>query len=121
MGFSIRLRAFAAPAFLRLLQCVHHRLHAVPCALVTQPIIGVAIGIVVGGLAQFAMQIPGLKGRGMLFGWRFNPGHPGVKRIGLMMVPSLLGLSVTQINITVSTILASYFPAAPPICFMGCG
>ena len=43
--------------------------------------------------------------RGMLFGVLFQPTHPGVKRIGRLMVPSLLGLSVTQINITVSTIL----------------
>ena len=80
---------------------------------------GLAIGIVVGGLAQFAMQLPGLKRRGMLFGLRFNPGHPGVKRIGLLMVPSLLGLSVTQINITVSTILASYFAGGPTYLFYG--
>src|SRR5690606_19716220 len=61
----------------------------------------------------------GLKGRGKLFGWRFNPGHPGVKRIGRLMVPSLLGLSVTQINITGSTILASYFPGGPTYLFYG--
>ena len=84
-----------------------------------EPIIGVAIGIVVGGVAQFAMQLPGLKGRGMLFGFRFQPGHPGVRRIGWLMVPSLLGLSVTQINITVSTILASYFAGGPTYLFYG--
>ena len=31
------------------------------------------------------------------------------------------GLSVTQINITVSTILASYFPGGPTYLFTGCG
>jgi putative peptidoglycan lipid II flippase len=35
------------------------------------------------------------------------------------MVPSLLGLSVTQINITVSTILASFFPGGPTYLFYG--
>jgi putative peptidoglycan lipid II flippase len=55
----------------------------------------------------------------MLFGLRFQPGHPGVKRIGWLMVPSLLGLSVTQINITVSTILASYFAGGPTYLFYG--
>jgi putative peptidoglycan lipid II flippase len=55
----------------------------------------------------------------MLFGWRFQPTHPGVKRIGLLMVPSLLGLSVTQINITVSTILASFFAGGPTYLFYG--
>ena len=120
MGILNSLRAFAAPAF----SPVFFNVFTIACMLflapwLPEPIIGVAIGIVVGGMAQFAMQLPGLKGRGMLFGWRFNPGHPGVKRIGLLMVPSLLGLSVTQINITVSTILASYFPGGPTYLFYG--
>jgi putative peptidoglycan lipid II flippase len=120
MGILNSLRAFAAPAF----SPVFFNVFTIACMLflapwLPEPIIGVAIGIVVGGLAQFAMQLPGLKGRGMLFGWLFNPGHPGVKRIGRLMVPSLLGLSVTQINITVSTILASYFPGGPTYLFYG--
>ena len=65
------------------------------------------------------MQLPGLRMRGMLFGWLFQPTHPGVKRIGRLMVPSLLGLSVTQINITVSTILASFFSGGPTYLFYG--
>jgi putative peptidoglycan lipid II flippase len=55
----------------------------------------------------------------MLFGVRFEPGHPGVRRIGALMVPSLLGLSVTQVNITVSTILASFFAGGPTYLFYG--
>ena len=120
MGILNSLRAFAAPAF----SPVFFNIFTIGCALflsplLPEPIIGVAIGIVVGGVAQFVMQLPGLKGRGMLFGLRFQPGHPGVKRIGLLMVPSLLGLSVTQINITVSTILASYFSGGPTYLFYG--
>jgi putative peptidoglycan lipid II flippase len=84
-----------------------------------EPILGVAIGVVAGGAAQFAMQLPGLRARGMLFGFRYEPGHPGVRRIGWLMVPSLLGLSVTQINITVSTILASFFSGGPTYLFYG--
>ena len=84
-----------------------------------EPILGVAIGVVAGGAAQFAMQLPGLHLRGMLFGFRFKPSHPGLRRIGALMVPSLLGLSVTQINITVSTILASFFAGGPTYLFFG--
>ncbi len=120
MGILNSMRAFAAPAF----SPVFFNIVTIACMLflapwLSEPIVGVAIGIVLGGLAQFAMQLPGLKGRGMLFGLRFQPGHPGVKRIGLLMVPSLLGLSVTQINITVSTILASYFSGGPTYLFYG--
>ncbi len=111
---------FAAPA----LSPVFFNVFIIGCALflsptLPEPILGVAIGVVAGGAAQFAMQLPGLSLRGMLFGVRFEPGHPGVRRIGALMVPSLLGLSVTQVNITVSTILASFFAGGPTYLFYG--
>ena len=120
MGMLNSLRAFAAPAF----SPVFFNLFIIGCALFLapafpEPILAVAIGVVAGGAAQFAMQLPGLALRGMVFSWRFQPGHPGVKRIGALMVPSLLGLSVTQINITVSTILASFFAGGPTYLFYG--
>ncbi|MEY4705572.1 MAG: Virulence factor MviN-like protein [Nitrospirota bacterium] len=120
MGILNSMRAFAAPAF----SPVFFNIVIIGCALVlspamSEPILGVAIGVVAGGAAQFAMQLPGLRRRGLLFGFRFEPGHPGVRRIGALMVPSLLGLSVTQINITVSTILASFFAGGPTYLFYG--
>ncbi len=120
MGILNSLRAFAAPAF----SPVFFNIFIIGCAVflsptLPEPILGVAIGVVAGGAAQFAMQLPGLKLRGMLFGLRFEPGHPGVRRIGWLMVPSLLGLSVTQINITVSTVLASFFTGGPTYLFYG--
>lgn len=120
MGILNSLRAFAAPAF----SPVFFNLFIIGCALflaptLPEPILGVAVGVVAGGAAQFAMQLPGLKLRGMLFGFKFNPGHPGVRKIGKLMIPSLLGLSVTQINITVSTILGSFFAGGPTYLFYG--
>ena len=120
MGILNSLRAFAAPAFSPLFLNVF----IIGCALflspqLPEPIIGVAIGVVAGGAAQFAMQLPGLSRRGFLFGWRWEPRHTGVRRIGRLMVPSLLGLSVTQINLTVSTILASFFAGGPTYLFYG--
>ena len=120
MGILNSMRAFAAPAF----SPVFFNICIIGCAfflspMMAEPIHGVAIGVVAGGVAQFALQLPGLRRRGMLFGFRFSPGHPGVRRIGKLMVPSLLGLSVTQINITVSTILASFFVGGPTYLFYG--
>ncbi len=120
MGMLNSLRAFAAPALSPVLfnVCIiGSALFLSP--LLVEPILGVAIGVVLGGAAQFVMQLPGIQRRGLLFGWRFEPGHPGVRRIGALMVPSLLGLSVTQINITVSTILASFFAGGPTYLFYG--
>jgi putative peptidoglycan lipid II flippase len=120
MGILNSLRAFAAPAF----SPVFFNIFIIGCTLflsptMPEPILGVAIGVVAGGAAQFAMQLPGLNLRGMLFGFRFEPSHPGVRRIGALLMPSLLGLSVTQINITVSTILASFFAGGPTYLFYG--
>jgi putative peptidoglycan lipid II flippase len=120
MGILNSVRAFAAPAFSPLFLNVF----MIGCALwlspqLPEPILGVAVGVVAGGAAQFAMQLPSLKLRGLLFGLRFEPGHPGVRRIGQLMVPSLLGLSVTQVNLTVSTILASFFAGGPTYLFYG--
>ncbi len=120
MGILNSVRAFAAPAFSPLFLNVFIIVGALFVApRLPEPIIGVAIGVVAGGAAQFAMQLPSLKLRGLLFGFRFEPGHAGLKRIGLLMVPSLLGLSVTQINLTVSTVLGSFFPGGPTYLFYG--
>ncbi len=43
-------------------------------------------------------------------GFLLNFYHPGVRRIGALMAPSILGLGVTQLNVLVSTFLASYLP-----------
>ncbi|WP_447978545.1 murein biosynthesis integral membrane protein MurJ [Candidatus Nitrospira bockiana] len=120
MGVLNSLRAFAAPA----LSPVFFNVFIIGCALflsplLAHPIYGVAIGVVAGGAAQFVMQLPGLRSRGMLFSWRFQPGHAGVRRVGALIVPSLLGLSVTQVNITISTILASFFSGGPTYLFYG--
>jgi putative peptidoglycan lipid II flippase len=120
MGILNSVRAFAAPAFSPLFLNVF----IITCAVwvaphLREPIIGVAIGVAAGGAAQFAMQLPSLRRRGLLFGFRFEPSHPGLRRIGRLMVPTLLGLSVTQINLTVSTVLASFFAGGPTYLFYG--
>jgi len=120
MGILNSVRAFAGPAFSPVL----FNLFIIGCAvflspLLAEPILGVAVGVVAGGAAQFAMQLPALQRRDLLFGWRFEPGHPGARRIGTLMIPSLIGMSVTQVNITVGTILASFFVGGPTYLFYG--
>jgi putative peptidoglycan lipid II flippase len=76
--------------------------------LMPDPVMGAAIGVVLGGLFQFLIQVPGLKREGMMLRPRIAPSHPGVRRIGLLALPIFVSSSVTQINIFVSTILASF-------------
>ena len=120
MGVLNSLRAFAFPA----LAPVFFNVCVIFFALgispwFQEPIIGVAVGVAVGGLVQFLVQLPAIRKHGMLFTWRFQPGHPGVRRMGQLIVPTLVGMSVTQVNITVNTILASYYSGGPTYLFYG--
>jgi putative peptidoglycan lipid II flippase len=66
-----------------------------------------AIGTLVGGAAQFAIQIPSL----YKVGFRFSPivsfVDPGVKRVMRLMGPAILGTSAVQINVLVNTFFVS--------------
>ena len=74
------------------------------------PILAMAIGVVIGGALQFLVQLPPLFRLGfrLRIGW---PGmHPGVARVAGLMAPATIGLAATQVNLLVSTILASLLP-----------
>jgi putative peptidoglycan lipid II flippase len=74
------------------------------------PIMGAAVGVMLGGMCQFLIQVPGLRKRGMMPTPRFRPSHPAVPRIGRLAVPIVVSSSVTQVNILIGTILASFLP-----------
>ncbi|MBI3594557.1 MAG: murein biosynthesis integral membrane protein MurJ [Nitrospirae bacterium] len=71
------------------------------------PIFGIAIAVTIGGLVQFLFQLPSLFKNGLLFKFNFKVNDPGVKKIFSLILPTLLGLSVAQINLLVNTLLAS--------------
>jgi putative peptidoglycan lipid II flippase len=73
-----------------------------------EPVLAVACGVFIGGLAQLLVQLPSLRSAGMGLGWLWEPAHPGLKRMGLLLIPTLVGLSVSQVNIFINTLLASY-------------
>lgn len=70
-------------------------------------IIGMAIGTLIGGAAQFLIQVPSLH----KVGFRFLPilsfTDPGVKRVMNLMTPAILGTSAVQINVMVNTFFVS--------------
>jgi len=57
-----------------------------------------SIGVVTGSLASFAVQLRALRKIGIHYSWSFNFRHPGVQRLISLMIPILIGLSVSQIN-----------------------
>jgi putative peptidoglycan lipid II flippase len=73
-----------------------------------EPIMGAAVGVVLGGLMQFLIQIPALKRQGMMLTPRFTPSHPGVKKVGALALPVFFSSSISQINIFLGTIFASF-------------
>lgn len=76
-----------------------------------QPAMGLAIGVFIGGVTQFALQLIGLKRINMGFRFRWNLKHPAIRRILKLMGPSVLGVSVAQINLLFDIFLASWLPA----------
>lgn len=75
-----------------------------------QPIIAVAIGVALGGLIQFAFQIPSIFKNGYSLKPEYHFRHEGLKKMSLLIMPATMGMAVAQINIFISTILASYLP-----------
>ncbi|MDD4052921.1 MAG: murein biosynthesis integral membrane protein MurJ [candidate division Zixibacteria bacterium] len=81
------------------------------CPYMEEPIVGMALGVLLGGLGQFAIQIPSLHRIGFRF--RFKPDfkHEGLRRVGRLMLPMVSGLAAGRVNIFVNTLLASLLAA----------
>ena len=72
------------------------------------PIIALAWGVFVAGVVQLLFQIPFLKQLRLLPIPRPNFRDPGVKKVLKLMVPALFGVSVSQINLLMDTLFASF-------------
>ena len=75
------------------------------------PITAAAIGVLAGGFVQFAFQLPSFFKNKYSLGFDTGFGHPGIKKMSTLLIPATLALSVSQINIVVSNILASFLPS----------
>ncbi len=111
MGILNSLRHFAAPA----LSPVILNISMIAAALTLQsffpePITALAVGVMIGGFLQLAMQFPFMLKMGVRLRPDFHFRHPGVRRIGLLMLPAVFGAAVYQINIFISTLIASFLP-----------
>jgi putative peptidoglycan lipid II flippase len=69
---------------------------------------GLAIGTLVGGFLQLAVQLPSL--RSVVFSFRpdFRWRDPGIRKILVLMVPSVIAASAVQINVMVNSGFASF-------------
>jgi putative peptidoglycan lipid II flippase len=101
-------RRFAIPAFTPVLLNLSIIGAAIFLArFVDPPIIALAWGVAIGGIAQLVLQIRPLFAIGMLprpsFAWR----DPGVRRVLVAMGPAVIGGSAAQISALINTQLAA--------------
>jgi len=78
-----------------------------------QPIVSMAIGALVGGMSQFFVMMPSAYALGFRYRFVLDFSDPGLRRVARLMVPAVVGLSATQINIVVDSQLASVFGDGP--------
>jgi putative peptidoglycan lipid II flippase len=79
--------------------------------LLNVPVMGLAIGVVIGGILMVALQVPFLIRNGVTFRPDFHFSHPRVKTILKLMVPAIFGASIYQVNVVVVRLLASFLPS----------
>jgi len=74
------------------------------------PARAMAVGVVVGGLAQALVQVPAVVRLGARFGF-MNPArafrNPGMRKVFALIAPTILGMAAYQVNDLVSTAFAS--------------
>lgn len=109
MGILNSYQHFLAPA----VGAVLYNLGIIIFGLILSPYIGImgfAVGVVAGAILNFCVQLPAL----LKIGLRYRPimdlRHPGVQKIATLILPVLIGLSVTHINLFVNQNLGSTLP-----------
>ncbi len=75
------------------------------------PNYALAWGVTAAGILQLALQIPFMSACGIRIRPNFDFRHPALRRIGKLFVPVALGGAVYQVNVMISTILASMLAA----------
>jgi len=102
---------FAVPAFTPLLlntTLIAAALFAAPAF--DQPTLALAWGVFFAGVVQLTFQLPFLQRMHMLPMPVVDWHHPGVRKILGLMAPAIFGVSVSQINLLLDTVLATFLP-----------
>ena len=102
---------FAVPAVTPLLlniTLIAAALIAAP--LFDEPAFALAWGVLAAGIVQFIFQLPFLQRIHMLPAPVIDWQHPGVRKILKLMGPAIFGVSVSQINLLLDTMLATFLP-----------
>ena len=74
------------------------------------PIVGMAIGTLLGGLTQYLWQVPDLRRRGLRYRLDLDLSDPGLRQVLRLMGPAVVGAAAVQVNVVVNTMFASNVP-----------
>ena len=75
-----------------------------------EPALGLAMGVTLAGVVQLLFQLPSLRALKLTPRPVWDTKDEGVRKILMLMVPALFGVSVSQINLLFDTVLASLLP-----------
>lgn len=103
-GLLQALKRFTLPAF----TAAVFNAAIVACALLLGAQLGIAsmaVGLLAGAMLQVLLQLPGLRDARLRPAWNLR--HPGLRQIGRLYLPVILGLAVNQLAIVLSFNLAS--------------
>ncbi|MEP6808614.1 MAG: murein biosynthesis integral membrane protein MurJ [Chthoniobacterales bacterium] len=76
----------------------------------SRALVGLALGTLVGGFLQLAVQVPSLFRLGYVFHLDFSWRDPGVRKVLQLMGPAVIAASAVQVNVLINSIFASYLP-----------
>jgi len=71
------------------------------------PATALAVGVLVGGVLQFLIQVPSLVQKGMKFNFGISFSHPAIQDVARLMIPRLFGIGIGQINLLIDTRFAT--------------
>jgi putative peptidoglycan lipid II flippase len=81
-------------------------------------VFGWCFGVLLGGLAQLAIQLPSLWKLGFRYHWKFDFRDSALRTVMILMVPSAIAGSAVQVNVLVNGQFASYIPGHGPVSWL---
>ena len=72
-----------------------------------EPVYGLALGVIIGGVMQLYFQWRPLRHHKVVFAMPVSLDHEGAKKIGRLLLPRIVGSAVYQLNVFIDTICAS--------------
>jgi putative peptidoglycan lipid II flippase len=108
VGILYTFRSFTVPAFS---PCLFN-IAIIVCAYFSSrwmkdPVVGLAIGVLIGGVLQLVVQIKPVFDTGIRLVKPKTLRHPGAKKIGMLLIPRVVGSGVYQLTVLIDTFCAS--------------